>query len=142
MIESKKLNDDKSVRYLKIDIPDAREPFDCKGKPVSAAHIVLHTDIEGLLGGNRVKLLRLLADIMDISVHETRLNEGNGMDEDTLLGSSLVMAGPGDKVSGSKKGITISWKVKCSTDIAGKYFYVIAHYLDPLEKSRFGKFCQ
>lgn len=113
-----------SVKYLRIEVVAGQETFQCKEKELTTGHVVLHGDMKNFMGAKRVKLLRKFSGVIDVSVHDILLQEGNGMDSDTLDGASIAMAGPGDQTSGSQPGITLVWKVKCSTDVAGMMILV------------------
>ena len=109
----------KTNKYFELDVVPQTEPFHCSnGLPVTTASIIFNANIKNFAGKNRVKILRKLARFVDIGVHEVVLVHGNPLN--TLFDDNVLTAGPGDQLFSKEPGITLTWKVKCGTDIAGK----------------------
>ena len=84
--------------------------------------MIFHADISNLVGIERVTFMRNCAShLFGIGVKDLHMESGNRMDKDGLISSRIRMAGPGDRgLKGNPPGFTVSWKLRCGYDLAGK----------------------
>ena len=104
-------------------VPPFREPQCSNGMPVAVATILFDVYVGKLCGGERMKLLRKLADFADVNINDLHMAVGRG--HNTAFGFKDVMmvtAGPGNVADSRQPGVAVSWQIGCDVDVSGMLY--------------------
>ena len=128
------------TKVIVINVYNNREPFTCEihtvnrtkrairdpyaetSGVITTGSIIFSANISKDVGRKRVRLLRKIAQQLDQPITSLYLEIGNRLRNDVALENGIRMAGPGDRVTISEPGFTVTWKIKCARDIAGEFF--------------------
>ena len=98
-------------------VPPLTEPRCSQGMPVAVATILFDLDVGKICGGERIKLMRKLADFADVNINDLHMTVGRG--HNTAFGFKDVMmvtAGPGNVADSRQPGVAVSWQIGCGGD--------------------------